>query len=128
MRREPREDAMIGMRRVLVLAAAGILSAAASLSAQVDAPNPFAQPRPELRQDAGRHRHHGRALERHGRRREWRGERMERLGERMEHRGRRMERRGLPYRGQVWRRKGERRERWGERHRHRRWHQGHGDI
>jgi Ni/Co efflux regulator RcnB len=109
MRREPREDTMIGIRRLLALAAAGLLSVAPPLAAQADSPNPFTQPRPDIRHGRVRHPHHGRALER-------RGHRVERHGERMEHRGWRMHQRG------------ERLERQERHRRHRLRHERRGEI
>ena len=71
--------------RLLCVLTAAALAGAPAVSAQTNAPNPFATPAPHHR-----HGSDGRGS-RHHRRMEFRGERMERRGERMEHRGERRE-------------------------------------
>ena len=128
---------MTGVRRVLVLAAVSFLSAAPA-AAQSNDPNPFSQPRPELRPERGpardeahaprAGRHHGRAAQRMHRdrtHRERSGEhrmhhhRLHRERLRQHHRpGRmleRLERQGYPRAGRMWERQGWRLERRGER-------------
>lgn len=105
---------MTGRNRLLTLIAAGLF-ATAPAAAQIDAPNPFNQPRTERLEHPRPGRDHAWRMERQSGRLQWRGNRMERRGERWERHGRWMARRAHPVRGRALARRGNRWEHRGER-------------